>query len=69
MFARQDKKWLIASLREFPEENDNSDVPDRLKELSWLIGEWTDESGDGVVTTTGRWSDDDRYIFAISRSS
>jgi uncharacterized protein (TIGR02246 family) len=62
VFARQNKKWLVASLREFPEESSSTDAADRLKDLTWLIGEWIDESDEGVLTTTGRWSDDKRYI-------
>ena len=48
-------KWLFDSIEETA-----APVPatpaDALKQLEWLIGEWTDESGDVKVRTTFRWS-------------
>lgn len=62
VFARQEKKWAIASLREFPEEKEEVENADRIKELSWMIGEWVDETEAGIITTTSRWSQDRHYI-------
>lgn len=62
VFARQDKTWLIGSLREFPEESSGDSGADKLKDLAWLLGEWVDEAGDGTVVTTARWSEDKHYI-------
>jgi uncharacterized protein (TIGR02246 family) len=60
--VRLDKKWLIGSFREFPEESSDDDNPDRIKDLSWIIGEWVDEGENGAVATTCRWSQDKHYI-------
>ena len=62
VFARQEKKWAIASLRDFPDEREEVDNTDRIKELSWMIGEWIDENDAGIVATTCRWSQDKHYI-------
>jgi uncharacterized protein (TIGR02246 family) len=61
-FVRLEKKWLIGSLREFPEESSDEDNPDRIKDLSYMIGEWVDEGENGAVATTCRWSQDKHYI-------
>jgi uncharacterized protein (TIGR02246 family) len=58
VFAKMDVGWKIASIREYPEEPDVEDAADRLKELEWFIGEWVDEGGDSLVTTTVKLSAD-----------
>jgi uncharacterized protein (TIGR02246 family) len=49
MFAREDGKWLIASLRELADESLS------LDDLSWLIGTWEAKRGDSDVQTTYEW--------------
>lgn len=55
ILTRSGEKWLFDSIEETA-----APVPatpaDALKQLEWLIGEWTDESGDLKVRTTFRWS-------------
>lgn len=55
IMTRSGEKWLFDSIEETA-----APVPatpaDALQELEWLIGEWTDESGDVKVRTTFRWS-------------
>jgi ketosteroid isomerase-like protein len=55
IMTRSGEKWLFYSIEETA-----APVPatpaDALQELEWLIGEWTDESGDVKVRTTFRWS-------------
>jgi uncharacterized protein (TIGR02246 family) len=58
--VKQDGKWLMASARDLPDELGASD--EQLKQLSWLIGEWVDESPDAVVTTKYRWADNNSFI-------
>jgi uncharacterized protein (TIGR02246 family) len=58
--VKQDGKWLMASARDLPDELGASD--EQLKQLSWLIGEWVDESPDAVVHTSYRWADNNRFI-------
>jgi uncharacterized protein (TIGR02246 family) len=60
IYARQDGHWLHARIRDEPEE----DVPahDRLRELEWMLGDWVNESDDGVVDTTCKWSDDGNFL-------
>jgi uncharacterized protein (TIGR02246 family) len=58
--VKQDGKWLMASARDLPDELGASD--EQLKQLSWLIGEWVDESPDAVVHTSYRWADNNSFI-------
>ncbi|NQV24201.1 MAG: SgcJ/EcaC family oxidoreductase [Rhodopirellula sp.] len=58
---KRDGKWLMARVRDFPEEA----VPnahDQLRPLEWLVGHWVDESQEGRVETTCRWSEDGNYL-------
>lgn len=58
---RKNGKWLIARIRDFPEETE--DTPhDQLRRLTWLVGEWVDQSGDTKVETTCRWDDGGNYL-------
>jgi uncharacterized protein (TIGR02246 family) len=60
--VKQDGKWLLGSVREFPETDLSGSDQERLKELEWMIGDWIDEGGDAVVLTSARWSEDKRYL-------
>ena len=55
IMTRSGEKWLFDSIEETA-----APVPatpaDALQQLEWLVGEWTDESGDVKVRTTFRWS-------------
>jgi uncharacterized protein (TIGR02246 family) len=60
--VKRDGKWLIASVRDFPEEATEATAHDQLKALAWLAGHWVDESADGRVETTCKWSEDGNYL-------
>jgi uncharacterized protein (TIGR02246 family) len=59
IYARQGGRWLHARIRdELPED----DSHERLEELDWLLGEWVNESDDGIVNTSCKWSDDGNFL-------
>ncbi len=60
--VKRDGKWLIASVRDFPEEATDATAHEQLQELKWLVGHWVDESSEGRVETTCQWSDDGNYL-------
>lgn len=56
-----DGDWQLASVREAPD--DEPATPhDHLEALSWLVGEWIDESDEGIAKTTCRWTEDGNYL-------
>ncbi len=60
--ARQDGKWLMASVRDLPDE---APAPEeQLKQLRWMIGDWVDESPEALVMTSYRWTDNRCYILS-----
>lgn len=59
---RRNGKWLIASVRDFPEEGTGDTAHEQLRELQWLVGHWVDESPEGRVETTCKWSEDGNYL-------
>ena len=61
VLLKQKEKWLVASVRDFPEEA-NVSAHEQLQQLAWLVGEWVDESPEGRVETKCQWSDDGNYL-------
>jgi len=60
LFVKKDDKWLQANVQEVFE---NRVTPhERLAELDWMVGEWVDESDNGVATTSCHWSSDKNYL-------
>lgn len=60
--VKRDGRWLIASVRDFPEEATEATAHEQLQALEWLIGHWVDESSAGRVETTCEWSEDGNYL-------
>jgi len=60
IYVKQDGKWLQSSVREHPDLD--LSPHERLVELSWMLGEWVDESESAVILTTCRWSDDENFL-------
>jgi len=54
-----DGKWQMAVVRDMPDEPTHRD---RLEMLAWLVGDWIDESPEGRVSTSCRWSDDGSFL-------
>src|SRR5262249_11911144 len=48
-FVREEGKWLISEIREWPD--DEADLDD----LEWLIGTWQAKTADAEVNTTYEW--------------
>ena len=60
IYARQDGRWLHARIRD--EEPDEVSPHEQLLQLEWLVGEWVNESDDGIVKTRCTWSDDGNFL-------
>jgi uncharacterized protein (TIGR02246 family) len=55
LFVREDGQWRIAVLREWSRQT-------TLRDLGWLIGEWSAKTEGGQVNSAYRWSDDQTVI-------
>ena len=55
------EKWPIASYREFADDPAPT-AEEMLQPLSFLVGEWVDESPEGRTSISYRWSEDGNYI-------
>ncbi len=60
--VKREGKWLMASVRDFPEEATDATAHEQLEALAWLVGHWVDESSAGRVETTCEWSEDGNYL-------
>src|SRR5262245_11111585 len=56
--VREDGKWMLASIREEADEQED------LKDLDWLIGTWTAKQGDAAVDTKYEWFGNKTFIKA-----
>lgn len=54
-----DGKWLMGLVRDIPSEPTHRD---HLQALSWLVGDWIDESETGKVRTQASWSKDGSFL-------
>src|SRR5208337_2920506 len=60
IYARQGGQWLQARIRDEPSEE--ASAHEHLQELSWMLGEWVNESDDAIVLTTCKWSKDGNFL-------
>ncbi|MFN0052491.1 MAG: SgcJ/EcaC family oxidoreductase [Planctomycetales bacterium] len=60
--VKVDGKWLIASVSDFEADPEDLTQSDNLQELSWMVGDWIDESPDSVVKSSCRWDDSGNYL-------
>ncbi len=56
LHVRDDGKWLMAVVREWPREGAS------LRDLDWLIGAWTARRGETEVRTTYEWWGEKSFI-------
>jgi uncharacterized protein (TIGR02246 family) len=58
--VKEGGKWLMASARDYPQPEAAGD--EHLGQLSWLIGDWVDESEDSLILTSYEWTDNQHFI-------
>lgn len=57
-----DGRWRIGRLRDLSAPGDRETNFDRLKELGWMIGEWTNEAATIGVTLSCRWDKNRNFL-------
>lgn len=55
----KDGKWSMGVVRDVPAEPTHRD---HLESIAWLVGDWIDESPDGKVRTSCRWSENKSFL-------
>ena len=60
--ARRDGKWLIISSRDVVNPNDRVSPHEHLKQLEWLVGDWVEEGGDSLVSTSCTWDESKNFL-------
>ncbi len=58
LHVRENGKWLIAVLRDWPTE------PHSLNDLNWLVGSWVAKNKDTEVKTTYAWDEPKKFLIA-----
>lgn len=55
----RDGKWSMGLVRDMPAQPTHRE---HLQALAWLVGNWIDESREGVVKTSCRWADNESFL-------
>ena len=58
LYVREDGKWLLSLIKEWPPESTD------LDDLDWLIGSWTAKRADAEINTTYEWFGNKAFIKA-----
>ncbi|WP_437205050.1 YybH family protein [Planctomicrobium sp. SH664] len=62
--VKEGNQWLIKIARDWPALRTTPE--DHLAQLSWLIGDWVDESPASLVTSSYKWSENRNFILGES---
>lgn len=62
--VREGGKWLIVSSRDVVNPNDRVSPHEHLKQLAWLVGDWVEEGGDSLVSTSCRWDESKNFLLS-----
>jgi uncharacterized protein (TIGR02246 family) len=57
-----DGHWLVASTRDLMPNTTMIPIPDRLKGLEFLVGDWVDESPEVMVSAGYRWGEGRQFL-------
>ena len=60
LYAREGGRWFHARIRD--EQPDEVSPHEQLRQLEWMLGEWVNESDDGIVKTHCKWSDNGNFL-------
>jgi len=63
VWVKNDGKWLLSSVRDLPGDvEEKASASQKLKELAWLVGEWTGEGTKIVTQVTCRWAPNQTFL-------
>jgi uncharacterized protein (TIGR02246 family) len=65
VWLKKDGKWLLNRVRDFASPAEPAPDPAaslRIKELAWLVGDWTLEEKDTKTAVTGRWLKGQKFL-------
>ncbi len=61
--VKKDGKWRLDSVRETElPAPPQSEAPEALKDLEWMVGDWVDQSKDSTVETVCRWTKNKSFL-------
>lgn len=60
--VKVDGRWQIASVSDFEANSEELTAHDRLEPVSWLVGDWMEETAESTVKSNCRWDDSGSYL-------
>lgn len=60
--VKVDGEWQIGSVSDTEAAPEELTPHDRLQELAWMVGEWVDESPEGIIKSSCRWDESGNYL-------
>jgi uncharacterized protein (TIGR02246 family) len=64
VWTKTDGKWLLARVQDIPRDSPAAAAPsaERLKQLDWLVGDWTSEGKHTPVTFSCKWTKNQSFL-------
>jgi uncharacterized protein (TIGR02246 family) len=64
VYSKHESKWLISSVRDLPtpEEDDKPNAYNRLKAITWMLGEWVDKDSKKTITLNCKWAPGQTFL-------
>jgi uncharacterized protein (TIGR02246 family) len=62
LVVKQDGKWVVAEIREYPAPVEDVPTYERLKELEWMVGDWVDESESVKASSNVTWAHNKSFL-------
>lgn len=59
LHVQRDGNWSMGLVYDMPAEPTHRE---NLQSLAWLVGDWIDESREGIVKTSCRWADNNSFL-------
>ncbi len=66
LVVKKDNTWKMAEIRDLPAPQEEIQPADRLKELEWMIGDWSDQKGDLKIHSSIQWGENKAYLTRFS---
>ncbi|HEV3203884.1 MAG TPA: SgcJ/EcaC family oxidoreductase [Gemmataceae bacterium] len=64
VWIKTDGRWLISSIHDLPGEGESASLSssEQLKQLEWLVGDWTDTVEKVDVRISCRWAENQKFL-------
>jgi uncharacterized protein (TIGR02246 family) len=66
LVVKKENVWKMAEIRDLASPPEDVDPADRLMELEWMIGDWSDQKGNLKIHSSVKWGENKAYLTRTS---